>query len=182
MIGNGRTRIYTGREALEAAEALRREVENRDRWPYPHVYPPPNSTPVNKITSPAVNVPAAGPANQVTVLEYTVPSGKRFIMQGIIQQEIGATFLPGDGTWLVDQNTPLVLTSVQSSPVPYLSDLIVPLGSFSFEPFPFKRAYEFEPLTVLRSKFTNVNLGEDSGKLVSGFFGYLIPAIGAPAR
>lgn len=172
------TRLYTGRDALEAAEALRQETANKERWPYPHVYPPPSSTPVNVITTTPVAVPAA--AAQVEVLEYTVPSGKRFIMQGIIQQIFAGAFTPGDGIWTVDQNSPLGVTNVQASPVPYLARVVTPLGSFTIEPFLLLRAYEFEPLTQLRSKFTNVSAG--AGVLLSGFFGYLIPAVGSPRK
>lgn len=165
------TRLYTGSDAVRAADKLRALRDNQDAWPYPHVYPPPSSIPVHAVTLTPVAVPAVGA--QVEVLRYRVPSGFAFWMQAIVQQYKGGSITFGDGVWTVDRNAPVGVGSVQASPVQGLAGLPVPLGSFEVCPWPLPRAYEFQPLDVVRSKLTNVSLAP--GLLVSGFFGWLVP-------
>ena len=166
------TRLFTGRDAVRAADKLRALRSNQEMWPYVHIFAPPDSIPVHAITLVPVAVPA--PAAQALVLQYKVPSGFSFIMTGIVQQYNGGTFTFGDGLWTVDRNTPLGGSNVQASPVQGLTALPTPIGSFQVTgPWMLPRAYEFQPIDIVRSKFTNVSLAP--GLLVSGFFGYLVP-------
>lgn len=166
------TRLYNGSDAVRAAEKLRALRANQENWPYPHVYPPIDSIPVHVITQTPVATPGAG--NQVEVLKYKVPSGYAFIMAAIVEQYQGGVFTWGDGLWTVDRNQPIGISTVQGSPVQGLASLPTPLGSFTVTgPWELPRAYEFQPLDVVRSKFTDVSAAP--GLLLSGFFGWLVP-------
>jgi hypothetical protein len=167
------TRLFNGVDAVRAAEQVQRLRNRQERWPYIDVYPPPDSIPVHHVTT----VPVAKPPNPgdvVEVLAYTVPSGFAFIMDGIVQQYQGGTFVWGDGTWTVDRNTPIGVPSVQASPVQGLVNIPFPLGSFQVStPWQLPRAYIFKPFDVIRSKFTETST--PNGLLASGFFGWLVP-------
>jgi len=166
---------FYGRDAVQSADQVRQKEENRADWPYLHLFPPPNATPVNQITQVPVAVPA--PAATALVLAYTVPSGKRFIMTGIIQNIFGANFTPGDGFWTIDKNTPIGIPDAQKMPVQGLIHIPIPLGSFATGIiWEFRRPYEFEPLDLVQSKFTNTASG--ATLLLSAFLGYLIPTVG----
>lgn len=173
-----RVQVFTGPDSVRAADEVRKRRENQENWPYKHVYPPVNSIPVHAITTALIPTPVA--ASQVEVLAYQVPSGYLFILQAVVQAVYPTTpFVPGDFIWTVDVNTPLGVTSVQSAPVQGLTAIPVQLGSFTASaPWRLNRAYEFQPLDILRSKATTGtgNVGAPN-YLVSGFFGYLVPAI-----
>ena len=164
-----------GNDQIKSADQVRQERANRNDWPYEHLFPPSNSVPVNQITQTPVAVPAM--AATAVVLAYRVPSGMRFIMTALVQNIFGATFLPGDGTWTVDKNTPVGIPDAQRMPMQGLVNVPVPLGSFQTGiPWHFTRPYEFEPLDLVQSKFTNATSG--ATLLVSAFLGYLIPVTG----
>ena len=169
-----RPRLFTGIDAVKAADKLRELRTNKEMWPYVHIFPPPDSIPVHAITLTPVAVPAVGV--QVEVLKYKVPSGFAFIMTGVVQQYQGGTFLFGDGTWTVDRNTEIGVTSVQATPVQGLTNLPMPLGSFQVTaPWQLPRSYLFEPNDIVRSKFTEVRAqrtrADDGGRWCRGFFG-----------
>jgi hypothetical protein len=168
-------RVYSGADAAKAADVLRRDQSNREKWPYMHVHPPPNAEPVHvvgSVVTPALN-------SQVVVLAYPVPSGFRFYLRGIIQSYEGGALGSGKALWTIDRNTPLGLANVQAQPEQGLVAIPLQLGSFSpFKINEFYRAYEFEPLDVVRSKATNVGLGVgDPNYFDTGFFGYLVPDV-----
>jgi hypothetical protein len=60
-----------------------------------------------------------------------------------------------------------------------LQNIPFPLGSWVHGRWwPFRMPYYFEPLTVIRSKVLNVNLGAGPpGIFTSGLFGYLVPTV-----
>lgn len=164
-----------GNDQIKSADQLRQERNNRTDWPYEHLFPPSNSIPVNEITRTPVAVPAM--AATALVLAYRVPSGMRFIMSGVVQNVYGAAFTPGDGTWTIDKNTPIGIPDSQKMPMQGLVNIPVPLGSFETGiPWKFARPYEFAPLDLVQSKFTNVSSG--ASLLVSAFLGYLLPVTG----
>lgn len=175
--GRGIQRVYSGVDAVKAADAVRRDQNNRERWPYMHIYPPVNAEPVHVIAS--VFTPAV--AAQIEVLRYNVPSGFRFYLRGIIQTYEGGNFVPGDVLWTIDRNTPVGVASSQAQPEQGLVAVPVRVGSFNpFTVDEFARAYEFEPLDVVRSKATNVAVGVGTpNTFTSGFFGYLVPDVGS---
>lgn len=166
-------RLFTGVDAVKAADKLRTIRENQERWPYIHVYPPPDSIPVHEITRTAVAAPV-GTGSTVEVLAYTVPSGFAFFMLDVVLSFQGASFTWGDGKWSVTRNTPIGVANVQASPVQGLTNIPFPLGSFqSSGPWRLPRAYNFKPLDVVRAAFTDVSVG--NGLLAAGFFGWLVP-------
>ena len=167
--------LYSGADAVRAAEKLRQEKEKHDNWPYEHCFPPPNSIPVNAIGS----IATGALASVVVPLTYKVPSGYRFIMTAIVQDYTGGAFTPGAALWTVDLNTPVGIPSVQAAPVQGLVAVPVRLGSFDLaQQWEFQRAYEFAPLDILRSKVTNVGLSVGTPNFFSsGFFGWLVPSV-----
>jgi hypothetical protein len=109
------------------------------------------------------------------VLVYRVPSGLRFYLLGLLEDFAGAGFDVGDALWTVDRNAQR--PNVQGAPEQGLTQTPIPLGSLKRGVWwPLPRAYEYGPLTVLRSTVNNVNLGVGlPNAFVSGFFGYLLP-------
>lgn len=159
------------RKLMEAAQIVRHMLKGSEAWPWDHLYPPPGSIPINLIgdvVSPAVNV-------ITPVLQYQVPIGmKLYLMAALLDKQAGA-FNPGDALWTVDENA--VGASVQGAGVQGLVSLPIPLGSFDIGRWwPFRRAYEFDPQTLLRSTVVNVNLPVGlPNYFVSCFLGYLVP-------
>jgi hypothetical protein len=170
-------RVFTGVDAVQAADVVRRDASNREKWPYMHVYPPVNAEPVHVIASVATPALAA----TVIVLAYQVPSGFRFYLRSIIQTYEGGAWVPGQALWTIDRNTPVGVANFQAQPEQGLVAVPQRVGSFSpFTVDEFERAYEFEPLDIVRSKATNVGLGVGTPNYFStGFFGYLVPDVGA---
>ena len=171
---------FSGISQIEAADQKRQREENRSEWPYKHIFPPPNSTPVNEITRGTLPVVGAIGAT-VVALSYRVPSGSRFFLTGIIQNVYGSTPNPGAITWTVDVNRPVGIADTQGMGVQGLIAVPIPLGSFAYGViWEFKRAYEFEPLDFLQSKATNVSSGGvgPGNALISAFLGYRIPVVG----
>ena len=179
----GVRRVFTGVDSVIAADAVRRDTSNREKWPYMHVYPPVNSEPVHRINSvvtPGQVVVVGVVAATVITLEYQVPSGFRFYLRGIIQTYEGGNFVPGQALWTIDRNTPVGVANFQAQKEQGLVAVPVRVGSFvPFAMDEFARAYEFEPLDIVRSKATNVGLGVgDPNYFTTGFFGYLVPDVG----
>ena len=65
----GNPQMY-GRDSLASADQVRQQRENRNDWPYEHIFPPSNAIPVNAITQTPVAI--AAPATVTEVLKYTV--------------------------------------------------------------------------------------------------------------
>jgi hypothetical protein len=152
-------------------EMVRRSVMQKNAWPYIHEFAPPDSIPVEQIAQ--IPVPMIGVLTPV--LTYLVPEGFRFFLARLLEDFQGAVFDPFDALWTVDKDA--VVPNVQGQPIQGLIQTPVPLGSFlRGVKWPLPRAYEFAPLTILRSTVVNRNLA--GGAFVSGFFGYLVPAIG----
>ena len=154
-------------------EVVRQQAKNRDAWPYVHEFPPAGSIPVERlasIASPAVNT-------LTPVLMYLVPSGFRFFLEELLQDFEGAAIAPGDALWTVDRDAQL--PNVQGAPVQGFIAVPVPLGSLARgAKWPLPRAYEFAPLTTLRSTVINQHLGVGlPNAFTSGFFGYLLPEV-----
>ena len=74
MAARPAVRMYSGVDSVRAAnELMLAEQSRRDSWPYPHVYPPPNSEDVHVIG--AVATPAL--AATVAVVTYQVWTAAR---------------------------------------------------------------------------------------------------------
>lgn len=169
----------SGAEAIRALREVQDPDANKTAWPYVHVFPPPGAKRVHQITLTPVVVPAAGAT--AVVLAYQVPSGFRFIMEAILQTYTPGAFNPGDVLWTVDLNAPVGIADIQGAVIEGLTRVPIPLGSWVYgTQWKFPRAYEFEPLSLLQSKARNLNLPAGAPNyLISGFFGYLIPALKA---
>ncbi len=174
--------LYSGADAVRAAEKIRQTHANQEQWPYVHCFPPVNSIPVNQTGS--VVTPAL--SAQAVILTYKVPPGFKFIMTGVVAMYINSgtlgAFLPGQGLFTLDLNTPPGVTNIQASPVQGLTALTVPLGNYlAGVKWYLERAYEFAPLDELRWKGTNVGLPVGTPAFfAAGVFGWLLPAIKEP--
>ena len=156
--------------AGQLAEKVRLARINKGEWPYRHLFPAGIDIVVNRIGS----IPIPAPNMQTTVLQYRVPSGFRFWMDAILEDGPDI-FSPGDAIWNVDINAQ-VPTSPQATKVQGLVNIPVKLGSWlSGETWLFDMPYVFAPLTVIRSRVTNVNFGAGADFFTSGFFGFLVP-------
>jgi hypothetical protein len=170
--------MFSGVDSVRAANELQRAIQaRRDAWPYPHVYPPPDSLDVFVIST--VAVPVAPAALTIVALTYQVQSGKKFFQAGVIFGFQGGSFTPGDATFTEDRNSALNSANNQFLPEHGLVNVPVLLGGqingSYVEPFLFRRAREFEPLDVIRIKPTNVNL--TGGTFVAGIFGWEVPVL-----
>jgi len=171
---------YSGLDLIESADQKRQRDEQKTDWPYTHLFPPPNSSPVNQITQ---GLPPAIPAigSSAVALAYRVPSGSRFFLTGIVQNAFGGLINPGDILWTVDNNRPVGIADFQGMGVQGLISVPVPLGSFPFGViWEFARPYEFEPLDLIQSKALNVSAGSVGAGtfLVSAFIGFRVPVVG----
>ena len=160
------------RRLMEAAEMVREALKGSECWPWDHLFPPPDAIPVNLLSDIVVPAPSV---NRSVILAYQVPIGLKLYLMGLLQDVEAGLFNPGDCFWTVDQNA--TGGSVQGAGVNGLVSLPVPLGSISEGLWwPFKRAYEFAPQTLLRSTVQNINLTPGAPNyFVSGFLGYLVP-------
>jgi hypothetical protein len=153
-------RVASGPESAKATDKLRLECEKRDAWPFPWVYPPPNSerrNPMGLILTPAV-------AATAEILAFTVDQGYQFEMLGLIVGVYTSGMLPignpGDFTFSITRNLPTTGTvPLQGSPLADLQNIPFPLGNPGFMPFPLPRSEHFGPTDVIRATVLNVSGG-----------------------
>lgn len=156
-------RLVTGSEATKQLHNLNGMQQRRDMWPYPWLCPPDDAEPRNpsdSILCPALNV-------LTQVLELVVPTGFQFALTGIVQQFVGAGYIPGDQDifWVVDVDTPIGVAAVEGEPLPDLNYTVIPLGGFMggnagalaslggvTAPWRFRKPHILKPNQVLRSK------------------------------
>jgi hypothetical protein len=168
------TRIATGPQAAIAADAVRRAIQDRrDKWPYPHVYPPETSERRDPMGFCAV--PQAGAGNQALVLQFEVPSGFYFYMEQLGLFYSGTGFNFGDFQFTVDLDTALGSVSYQGVPLTDWQTIPFPLGSVDHGPLYLPRAELFSPENIIRAKVINNNLGGGGGSFGAWFGGWLIP-------
>lgn len=169
--------IAAGQDSARGADAVRREVRRRDKWPYVHVYPPENSrrrTPCGSVICPAATV-------QDVILEFDVPSGFWFFMEALGLFFNGQVFNFGDFLFSVDVNNPLGGGTFQGVPVTDWQNIPFPWGSSEVGPWPLPRAELFAPEDVIRAKVTNVNLAGGAPNFFGAVFsGYLVPTVEYP--
>ena len=181
MRSNGAVEMLSGVDSVRAADSyLHALLGRRDAWPYPHIYPPPNATDVNVVGSLAIPTAGTGDAE---VVAYQVPSGKRFYLTHVV---MGAniTVVPGQALFTVDRNRPLpVITNYQFMPEHGLINVPFALGSFvPGDPWPLRRAREFEPLDVVRIKANNLFLSAgDPNYFWGALLGWEVPVLDVKA-
>ncbi len=162
---------------IQRARAVLLERKLRRLVDFWWLFPPFASDDVLVIGS--VALPGIG--TQAVALEYTVPSGLRFVMTHIcimasVAGALNSAFAPGDGSvsFVLDLNEPLGSTVPQGVPVKGFNALSVPLGSFNVRPWPLSCPRVFHPLDQLRWKVTNVSLGTSDVWVAAGVFGYTL--------
>lgn len=174
-------RMFSGADSVRAADAYRLAViARRDEWPFVHVYPPPSSTDVLVTGSLAIPMSGTGDAE---VLNYTVPSGKRFYLTAVV---LGAniTIVPGQALFTVDRNRPVGVPNTQFMPEHGLINVPFGLGSFvPGRPWKLERAREFEPLDVVRIKANNIGLAAgDPNFFIGALLGWELPVLDVKAQ
>ena len=174
-------RVVSGAEALKAAELLRRLQERRELWPYPWVFPPPDSERVHVEGSVDVSTLTAGTAAQI--LAYEVQGNYQFRLNGLVQLYIGqGVFVPGDGNvvWGLDINVPIGVTSLQGYPVQGFDGSGIPKGLYQSgisAPYPLAPKPEvIGPENTLRAKVTvTAGIQGAGGRAIAIFDGWLEP-------
>ena len=170
-------RVANGPDSVRAADSIRRQVAQRDQWPYVHVYPPPNS--IRRMPTGYAVCPNAGV--QGTILTFAVPSGFWFFMTQLGLFFSSSVFNPGDFLFAVDKNTPLGGGTFQGVPLTDLQNVGYPFGGFVNGPWDLTRAEVFAPEDVIRAKVTNVNLAGGAPNFFGAMFGgWLVPTIEVP--
>ena len=148
-------RVVTGAEAIQAAEALAKLQRNRDLWPYPWSFPPPDGERVH--VEGIIAAPAA--ATQTVVASYQVDNGFNFILDSIITIYTGSGFILGAASiaWVLDINQPLGSNVVQGYPVQGFQSSNIPKGGLQggvFAPYKLAKPEILAPTDTLRSKVT----------------------------
>lgn len=166
--------ILTGSQAIQQAEQIKRQYDKQSAWPYEWCYAPQNSSGVFR--QGFIAVPADGAVNQAVVLQYNVPDSVYFVLQGVSLNLIGATWNPGDFTWLMDVNAPIGLPSAQATPLQGYGAVGTELGSLQDGPYPYVSGELdiLKPRDQLRLKVTNNALVAGTGSFVATFTGYTL--------
>lgn len=168
-------RMVSGVEAVQAVRRLKQLQSQRDEWPYPWSFPPPNAIRVKATGS----IAAPTPTVQAVVVSYTVPTGFMFYLTRLVQAYTGAGLVPGcgDATWTLDKNVPLGYPYLQGSVVQGFSADTVPLGDFIL-PWVLDTPEVLEAGDTARSKvLTTVNItAGDPNWFTSVLLGWLVPA------
>lgn len=108
--------------------------------PYPWDVPPPGH--VARHIMGSIPAPAYGIANQVEIVNYTVPSGMWFVIKGLLIRYDGQNFVPGSGDVIfqVDLNNPNTFSATGGNfgvgrAIPDYGQIPFNLGSFDFGAF-----------------------------------------------
>lgn len=163
--------VLTGSDAKRAADKLRVSNARLNQWPYPHLEPPPDSIPVNQISSPPAVIPVSG--SSVTIVSYRVPSSFRLILAAVVA-DTNVAFQPGDSYFSLIVNPQ---AGVQANPVQGMVNVPVRLGSFTYgTKLNFPRPYDqFMGNDLVSLVGVNVNLIPGAGNYyIGGLFGWLL--------
>jgi hypothetical protein len=178
VLGANRVPSVNGPDQVIGASKMRASKNRSEQWPYPWSYPPPNA----KNAQPFGSIPAPQNGVQAQVLAYTVPTGMRFYLIGIIQQFAGTGFVQGSGSalWTLDKDTPISSGTqpIQSSSVAFFQSQPFTLGSFDHGAFTLGMPEIFEATTVIRSKVTTTaSITPGAPNLFTTILiGYTVPA------
>lgn len=142
----------SGPDSTKATNKIRLLQDSKAQWPYPWLFPPPNAK--NRLPFGSVAAPAG--ATPIEIMEFTVPTGMRFYLVGIIQQFVGAGFIQASGNalWTLDKDTPIGSGNLQGSSIADFTNQPFTLGSFDDGPFPIEDPLVFEAGATIRSKVT----------------------------
>jgi hypothetical protein len=172
FMGQGSSRYAGAPESTKAADAIRQIVERRDLWPYPDVYPPPNSERRNPTGY--IVMPAIAPTTPVLVFQYKVPSGFQFDLQAVMfcavttgMKPIGN---PGDVLYTINRNVPTTGSAPQGSPLADLQLIPFPFGNPIMGPVELPRSENFQPTDIVSLYITNVGAAAGAPNYVVGLF------------
>jgi len=182
--------MFSGPDSARAADAYRLAVQaRRDDWPYVHVYPPVNAIDVHTVGTLATQTQVGSGGAAAVVLTYQVNAGKRFYLQAVLLSSNVSPFIPGDGLFTIDRNSPVGVANSQFMPEHGLVNVPVQLGVVQaatgavVSQWRLQRAREFSALDIIRIKATNVNLAEGAPAYwVCGLVGYEVPSLDVRAN
>lgn len=155
-----------GPDATRAVKRIQDLQENKTQWPYPWSYPPPNAK--NRLPFGAVAAPAG--ATPTAIVTFTVPTGFRFYLRGIVRVFFGAGLIEGSGNalWSLTKDTPVGSSQLQGSTLADFINQPFTLGSLEDGPFYFEMPEVFEAGAVIRDVVTT------DGTIVSGAPNYFL--------
>jgi len=140
---------------VEAAQSVLRP--ERDKWPWPWVYPDGRSEPVNPRT-----VVAAPPNGVLTeLLSFQVPDGFTLKLTGLLVTYIGTAINDAAQlvTWTIDVDIPTTVAVGLTQPVlpsgyaiRDFGSLTTHLGSLDLGPYPVSGRFQVDARKVLRIK------------------------------
>jgi hypothetical protein len=165
-----------GVDSARAADKIRKLVDSKGQWPYPWVYPPPNA----KNRQPWGSIPAPAGNTPTQIMSFTVPTGIRFYLTGMIRQFVGAGFLQGSGNalWTLAQNAPVGSNPLQALSIADFVNQPYTRGDFSQGPVHFEMPEIFEAQDVISDTVVtdgSITPGAPN-YFVTILFGWTVPA------
>jgi len=170
-------RILSGPETVKQARGLSKLRTNKELYPYDWVFPSTNAIRVTGSDRGIQSIPAPAPATPTVVVQYTVPTGFRFILTGILRYFSGSGFVEGSGNalWTADINEGSYIAQG-------LANTPISMGSPAHGPwqigYPWSSPDIYKSLEVLRDLVTttsDISQGAPN-YFIGGFFGWLEPA------
>lgn len=159
---------------IQRAKALLSKQDRKlvDYW---WLYPPASARHVDV----RGNVELPAETDSAAVLTYNVPSGMVFVLTHVVVQLsttglLSGLWTAGDGSieWQLTVNPQ---NSPAAAPVRGFGNVVNPLGSFLFHPWPLEMPEIFNPLDVLQWSVTNVANSDFVGDQVAcGLKGYTL--------
>jgi len=143
--------------------------------PYPWDVPPPAHVPRHVMG--AIPAPPFGIANQVEIINYTVPEGMWFVLRGLLVRYDGSNFVQGTGdiVFQLDIDNPQTVGQLGNSAlgraVPDYGQILFNLGSFDQGPFRLWGSPVFYSGQRLGLKgYTVANVATGARNMFSGMF------------
>jgi hypothetical protein len=173
---NSALAAVNGPDSTRAANKIRQLQDAKTQWPYPWEAAPPNAK--NRLPFGSIPCPAGGVLTQI--MQFTVPTGMRFYLKGILNQFEGAGLVLGSGNalWTLDRDTPIGSSFLPALVIADFYQQPFTLGNFNNGPFPFAMPEVFEAGAVIRSKvITDGTITPGAPNyFVTLLYGYTVPA------
>jgi len=166
----------SGPSSAKATNKIRLMQDSKSQWPYPWSYPPPNAK--NRLPSGSIVAPAANTLTQIML--FTVPTGMRFYLRGILRQFEGSGLIIGSGNalWTLDKDTPIGGTILQGSSIADFTAQPFTLGNFDQGPVYFEMPEVIEAGAQIRDKvITDGTITPGAPNyFITVLFGWTVPA------
>jgi hypothetical protein len=161
--------ITPGPSEILAAMALLAERKGTGVFPYQWIFPGPSARPV---IAEGIVAPSIVPGQVLVVVEYDVPTGERFVLDGVVFQYLnGNTWVEGSGTILWN----LVVNSAGDRTVEWFVNVASRRGSNITGPYPVPKTLEFAPRDILQITATFSGAGVTNGLLLAQIVGHTYP-------